>query len=144
MEDKVYVPILKTISVEDIKIDFTTETFPVNFFGDSDGNDLIYLSGITMKQDLNILKSCKFDYQTSGRYFFLKKARLYDQSESPAVYSFDYDMSSALPDPLTTNVDHWGFWNGGYENIDNANTFSMMGILNKEKLSIRVLLAVQC
>lgn len=133
MEDKVYVPILKTISVEDIKIDFTTETFPVNFFGDSDGNDLIYLSGITMKQDLNILKSCKFDYQTSGRYFFLKKARLYDQSESPAVYSFDYDMSSALPDPLTTNVDHWGFWNGGYENIDNANTFFYDGNFEQRK-----------
>lgn len=31
MEDKVYVPILQTISVEDIKIDFTTETFSVNF-----------------------------------------------------------------------------------------------------------------
>lgn len=31
MEDKVYAPILKTINTDDVKINFITETFPVNF-----------------------------------------------------------------------------------------------------------------
>lgn len=100
MEDKVYAPILKTINTDDVKINFITETFPVNFFGDSDGNDLIYLSSITMTKEPEVIKSCKFDYQISGRYFFLKNVTLYDQSENPAIYSFDYNMSNDLPDPL--------------------------------------------
>lgn len=133
MEDKVYTPIIETISAGDVKINFATETFPVNFFGDSDGNDLIYLSGITMTENANTIKSCKFDYQTSGRYFFLKKATLHDQSENPGIYSFDYDVSSTLPDPLTTSVDHWGFWNGGYEIINNADTYLSDGNFNQRK-----------
>lgn len=133
MEDKVYTPILKTINAGDIKINFVTETFPVNFFGDSDGDDLIYLSGITMTKEPYIIKSCKFDYQTSGRYFFLKKVILHDQSENPAIYSFDYEMSSILPDPLTTSIDHWGFWNGGYEIVDNADTYFYDGNFNQRK-----------
>lgn len=133
MEDKVYTPILKTISTGDVEINFITETFPVNFFGDSDENDLIYLSGITMTEYPYTIKSCKFDYQTSGRYFFLKKATLYDRDESPAIYSFDYNMSSTLPEPLTTSIDHWGFWNGGYEIIDNADTFLNDGHFEERK-----------
>lgn len=133
MEDKVYAPILKTINTDDVKINFITETFPVNFFGDSDGNDLIYLSSITMTKEPEVIKSCKFDYQISGRYFFLKNVTLYDQSENPAIYSFDYNMSNDLPDPLTTSIDHWGFWNGGYENIDNVDTFLNDGHFEERK-----------
>lgn len=133
MEDKVYAPILKTINTDDVKINFITETFPVNIFGDSDGNDLIYLSSITMTKEPEVIKSCKFDYQISGRYFFLKNVTLYDQSENPAIYSFDYNMSNDLPDPLTTSIDHWGFWNGGYENIDNVDTFLNDGHFEERK-----------
>lgn len=79
MEDKVYTPILKTISTGSVLVNFITETFPVNFFGDSDGNDLIYLSSITMTKAPQVIKSCKFDYETSGRYFFLKNVTLHDQ-----------------------------------------------------------------
>lgn len=133
LEDKVYVPILKTIHAEGVKVDFITETFPINFFGDSDENDLICLSSIKMTKEPHIIKSCKFDYQISGRYFFMKKATLYDRSENPAIYSFDYDISHVLPDPLTTSIDHWGFWNGDYEKIDNANTFFYDGKFNERK-----------
>ena len=58
---------------------------------------------------------------------------LYDQSENPAIYSFDYNMSNDLPDPLTTSIDHWGFWNGGYENIDNVDTFLNDGHFEERK-----------
>ena len=34
---------------------------------------------------------------------------------------------------MTTNVDHWGFWNGGYEKIDNANTFFYDGNFEQRK-----------
>ena len=57
MEDKVYTPILKTISTGSVLVNFITETFPVNFFGDSDGNDLIYLSSITMTKAPQVIKS---------------------------------------------------------------------------------------
>lgn len=32
------------------------------------------------------------------------------------VYSFEYYGSAGLPEPCTTNVDHWGYWRGDYEN----------------------------
>lgn len=86
-----------------------------------------------MTKEPEVIKSCKFDYQISGRYFFLKNVTLYDQSENPAIYSFDYNMSNDLPDPLTTSIDHWGFWNGGYENIDNVDTFLNDGHFEERK-----------
>ena len=68
-----------------------------------------------------------------GKYFFLEKVTLQDLSDDPAVYSFDYDLSRNLPDPMTTSVDHWGFWNGRYEAIDNANTFFFDGNFGQRK-----------
>lgn len=133
LEDKVYTPILKKISTDDIAIQFTVETFPTNFYGETTGNDLLYLSNVQMTEKSQVIKSCKFDYQTKGKYFFLKKVTLDDQSDNPSVYNFDYDLSREAPDPLTTSIDHWGFWNGKYEAIDKANIF----LESKEKIDER-------
>lgn len=123
LEDKVYTPILKTINVDDISIQFTVETFPTNFYGETTGNDLLYLSNIKMSKGARTIKSCKFDYLTKGKFFFLKKVTLDDLSELPTYYNFDYDLDLEMPDPLTTSTDHWGYWNGKYEAIDQVLTF---------------------
>lgn len=133
LEDKIYTPVLQRIGIDDTEIKFTVGTFPVNFFGEPDGNDLLYLSGITMTTKSGLVKSCAFNYDIKGRYFFLKKATIHDQSENPSCYDFYYNLNNELPEPLTTSVDHWGFWNGGYEIINDTNTFFFDGQFNTRK-----------
>lgn len=138
VEDKVYTPILNKITIDDINIDFTIKTLPVNFWGDSEDSNLLYLSDVTMKKSINTIKSYHLDYQVQGKYFFLQKLTANNLSANPAIYKFDYETTLSLPDPLTTSTDHWGFWTGKYEAIDNVDTFFDSNFLTRKSVNTNV------
>lgn len=59
-------------------------------------------------------KTVSFDYtyQAGGRMFLDRV------NTDNGIYSFKYNKSGAsrIPTPMTSNIDHWGFWRGTKEN----------------------------
>lgn len=138
MTDNLHTPVLKTIRINDIKINFEVGIYPVNFWGDTDGNDLLYLSAITMTDGYKVLRSCSFTYQRKGKYFFLDKVNLSAQDSNSPAYAFEYKLDRDLPDPLTTSTDHWGFWNGKYEMIVDTKIFLDSNLQSRKAVNTAV------
>lgn len=106
VKDKVYSPIIKEVRIDNTKLIFGTVA-GVAFF---DANDPTYcISKIAIYRNSDLIKEHTFEYETKGKYIFLKKL-----NKNGEVYNFDY-YSFTPPSPLTISVDHWGYWNGGYE-----------------------------
>jgi hypothetical protein len=110
IKDKIYTPILNSISIDNIKIDFTYDENVAPFYSDEPNDKSIQLKKITHYANNISLKEAAFTYQSKNRYFFLKSV-----SEKGLKHEFTYNLSGTLPDPLTLSTDHWGFWTGGYE-----------------------------
>ena len=53
----------------------------------------------------------------------MKELKINSQNTLPDVYSFDYNLNTNLPDPLTIGIDHWGFWNGSYATNEDAREY---------------------
>jgi len=105
MQDDVYTPIISKVVIDnDTEIRFQSITGPA-FHGSSPS---VYYSNISLYHGTTNIKESRFTYLTKGKYTFLNKLIKNDKE-----YSFDYNMPEAMPDPLTTSLDHWGFWNGG-------------------------------
>lgn len=53
-----------------------------------------------------------YSYQTGDRMFLNRV------DTDRGIYSFEYHQSnvSSIPTPMTSNIDHWGFWRGSTEN----------------------------
>lgn len=59
----------------------------------------------------SIISVTRFNYlYTSGNYprMFLSSV----QNTRSGKYSFSYNTTGSLPEPQTTNIDHWGYWRG--------------------------------
>lgn len=120
IEDRIQTPIIRDIEIDDVHISFDVKVFPTSFY--DGGHDLLYLNKIT-KSCGNVQKSVSFNYQQSGKYFFLKRMNLNSQAVNPDIYSFDYNLDTNLPDSKTISVDHWGFWNGGYATSEDVESY---------------------
>lgn len=95
VHDQVFSPIIKQVSIgNDIYINFSYQR-PGSF-----------LSNVSFKES-NIIKD---HINLSYNSIFLTQLKIDDKT-----YKFDYNLPVRLPDALTTSLDHWGFWNGGYE-----------------------------
>ncbi|MDR0832984.1 MAG: hypothetical protein LBN93_02185, partial [Candidatus Symbiothrix sp.] len=107
MEDNIYTPIIDKIVIDNTtEIDFDIKQTSGGFYETNDYS--LYLSSITQKYNSTAVKKTSFYYLDSGNYFFLNSLVLNDQT-----YQFDYNLNTPLPNPMTTSLDHWGFWSGG-------------------------------
>jgi hypothetical protein len=108
MEDNNHTPVIEKIAFDNgVEITFDIQQTSSGFYENNDY--LLYLSSISHKYNSTEVKKTSFDYLHSGKYFFLKSVSFNDKT-----YRFDYKLDKTLPDPMTTSVDHWGFWAGGY------------------------------
>lgn len=74
------------------------------------------------------LKKFKFQYNnTPTERLFLQKAIEYDNINNQMVHEFIYDNSKTLPNYLSSQTDHWGYWNG--KSIVELNTTNLTSFL---------------
>jgi hypothetical protein len=125
MIDQVYTPIIQSILVDNTKIQFDTIQSANGFFDESDKT--INLKKISFIHDGQIVKHVDFDYITNGKYQFLSALINNEQT-----YKFEYNNKITLPNPLTTSLDHWGFWNGRYD-TNVTDILSYFTNINKNK-----------
>ena len=123
IEDTLITPIIKEITIDKTHITFRTGRPPISFWGENNVEDLIYLEEIQLGYNITLIKSITFDYLRRGKYFFMKELKINSQNTLPDVYSFDYNLNTNLPDPLTIGIDHWGFWNGSYATNEDAREY---------------------
>ena len=115
---------IKTSYLESIIINNTTINFSyiensTTFYDSGDfgmtDDDIKYnqknlrLDEITVKYDGQTIKKYNFTYQDVGRRFFLTEV----EEENNNPYIFTYSQTNNLPNPLVSNIDYWGYWNGG-------------------------------
>jgi len=109
IEDKIYLPTISSIVVDNTKYEFNYSRFSWEFFGSGNSYDTYYLNSIITKYNNTIRKTSSYTYTTKGKYFFLKNVL-----EDDRTHEFDYHFDRDFPDPQTNSTDHWGFWNGSY------------------------------
>lgn len=113
----------KTVYLEKIKIDKISIEFSYGekekaFYTDENqlNQKTLQLNTMYVKSEgvLSPLKRFDFGYTylggSQGERQFLTSLK--EMGVSP--YSFTYYKTSELPNPKTSGLDHWGFWNGSY------------------------------
>jgi len=122
MEDKIYIPIIDNITIENTTIKFNTNQTPTGFYKAEEVVDkTTYLTSIVQSCNNVQLKTTNFNYDYSGRYFFISSI-----NKNSLIYNFQYNLDKTLPEPLTLSLDDWGFWGGGYAtSIDNPALYSL-------------------
>ena len=137
IDDKIFVPLLDKIEIDDTTIEFNRNKFGYPFHSTETTNDLWYLDFIELKYNSTLVKNIDFSYKTKGKYFFLDELNLNKQDDNKQIYEFDYYLEQTLPDPQTISVDHWGFWNGGYSITEDARSY-LNNILDRKNVNISV------
>lgn len=120
IESQIHTPVLENIRIDNATIDL--HYFDTYFYEETDISDITYLSSIRLSYDNDTKKSASFNYVQNGKYFFVSQMEI-QNGDNPEKYSFEYDLSMPLPDPLTISVDHWGFWNGRYDIDEDTETY---------------------
>ncbi|HLP04035.1 MAG TPA: RHS repeat domain-containing protein [Paludibacter sp.] len=122
MEDKIYIPIIDNITIENTMIKFNTNKTPTGFYKTEEEEDkTISLASIVQYSNNEPLKTINFNYDYSGHYFFLSSI-----NKNSLIYNFQYNLDKVLPEPLTLSLNDWGFWGGGYAtSIDNPALYSL-------------------
>ncbi|KAA6302470.1 MAG: hypothetical protein EZS26_001302 [Candidatus Ordinivivax streblomastigis] len=110
IKDKIYTPILDSVSIDNVSIRFTYDENVPSFYSDESDDKSIQLKKIIHYVNNTVLKEAEFVYLAKDRYFFLESV-----SQNGLNHKFNYNLSNTLPNPMTLSVDHWGFWAGGYE-----------------------------
>jgi len=77
------------------------------------------------KIDGSLIKKFNFTYTNDAtkRLTLLSLTEQGTDLTSKPPYQFNYDQSKSLPDYLSNQVDHWGFYNGTYADVSNAATY---------------------
>lgn len=77
------------------------------------------------KTDGSVIKKFNFTYTNDAtkRLTLLSLTEQGSDLASNPPYQFSYDQSKSLPDYLSNEVDHWGFYNGTYADVTNATTY---------------------
>lgn len=128
VQDKVYVPVIKTVTIDNgISMSFQYSNGP-SFIKSGDYSPC--LTSVHYYANSVKVKEVTFNYITHGSYFFLQKLKKDDQ-----IHNFSYNLSAQLPSPKTISVDHWGFWNGGYETTTSDIETYCMNILENRNSS---------
>ena len=109
IKDKIYTPVLDNITVDNISIKFDYNENAAAFYSNESEDKSIQLNKISRYVNNTLLDEAIFTYQYKDRYFFLQSV-----SQKDLKHEFNYNLSQTLPDPMTTSLDHWGFWAGGY------------------------------
>jgi len=135
--DKIFVPFLDKITIENTVIDFNREKYNTSFYSTETTSDLYYLNAIKINYDTELVKEIAFSYRTQGRYFFLDELNLNKQHNNKQLYKFDYYLDRPLPDPQTISVDHWGFWSGGYDITEDSKSY-LMNIYDRKSVNTSV------
>lgn len=135
LKDYLETPIIDEIIINDAHIKFKIGTFNKSFY--NEGNyDLLYLDEIIESYG-NTHKSISFEYLQNGNYFFLHHLKKNSQAINPDIYSFEYNLSTTLPDSRTIAIDHWGYWNGGYTIEEDTKTY-LYNIDNRKAVNTNV------
>lgn len=121
-EDKIYIPIINQITIENTTVKFNTDKSSSGFYKSDDAEDkTVYLTSIVQFTNSDQIKKVDFSYIYSGRYLFLSSI-----NKNKLIYNFQYNLDKTLPDPLTLSLNDWGFWGGGYTtSIDNPALYSL-------------------
>ena len=121
IKDKIYTPILDSISVNNVSIRFNYDENLASLYSGESDDKSVQLKKISYYVNNAFLKEVAFTYENKDQYFFLKSIL-----QKGLKHEFKYNLSKTLPDPMTISLDHWGFWSGGYEtNISNLEDYCL-------------------
>jgi hypothetical protein len=120
--DDCYYSVSKKCYLEEIKSDFCDIKFNYSrkeeYFYDDFDVDLKY-NQRDLKLDSIEITTSEFSLSKKLFYEYLgegsKRMFLVKVDQGNATYNFDYYKNYSFPKPFTSNIDHWGFWNGGNE-----------------------------
>lgn len=114
---------LEKIESADFKLLFNYTEDQRNFYADNNGNRYFgslnnqnfSLKDISLFNSENsLIKKFDFKYEYLGGQYGNRKFLTRVSESGKGNYGFDYYRTKELPGVLVRNIDHWGFWKGGY------------------------------
>lgn len=119
------IAVLERIESEDFMIYFQYSNKATAFYRKNGGNSdhTSYYSGggqldrITLfnKTDDIEIKRFQFSYADLGGSYGTRHFLTSLTESGKGTYNFNYYRTSIIPSAYTRNIDHWGYWKGGYD-----------------------------
>lgn len=111
---------LKEISYKNTKIKFNYEDRNYKFYGDlyptKNGNEIALKTIVLTNEEIPV-KNIQFQYNNFGNTLYKRHFLTSFNINNEEQYNFEYYKNENFPPPNTTNIDHWGYWQGGYSLI---------------------------